>query len=54
MVLVDPAAELLEGCRGPPELLSEGDQQQQHVGKKEEGKLEEGWEQSAGIRKNKN
>lgn len=48
IVLMHPAAELLHGCGCPLEFLSQSQQQQQHVDEQEDGKLEDGWEQSAG------
>lgn len=49
VVLVQPAAELLQRRRAPLELLGQGQQQQHHVGQQEDGKLEGGWEQPAGV-----
>lgn len=46
---MQPAAELLQGRRAPLELLGQGQQQQQHVGQQEDGELEGGWEQPAGV-----
>lgn len=51
VVFMDPAAEPLQTCESPLELFSKGNQQQQHVGKQEDRKLEDGREQSAGEKK---
>lgn len=47
VVFVDPAAEVLQRGRSPLELLSQGQQQQQHVGEQEDRELQDGWEQPA-------
>lgn len=45
---MQPAAELLQRCGTPLELLSQGQQQQQHVGQQEDGELDGGWEEPVG------
>ncbi len=47
VVFMDPAAQVLQCCRKPLELLSQGQQQQQHVNEQEDRKLEDSWEQPA-------
>lgn len=51
---MDPAAELLQSCWSPPELFCKGNKQQQQVGKKKDGKLDNDREQSAGGQEEEN
>lgn len=47
IVFMHPTAQLLQRCRSPLELFSQGQQQQQNIGKQKDWKLEEGRKHSA-------